>query len=374
VEGVAVAGARPDPGFWRGRRVLVTGHTGFKGAWLVLWLRELGASVTGISAGPPTDPSLFVAARAGDGIEDRRGDVRDAPAVRSAFDARPEVAIHLAAQPLVRRSFEHPLATYETNVMGTVNFLEALRSAPETRTAIVVTSDKCYAPRADGAPCREGDPLGGTDPYSSSKACAELVTTAYRHSFPGAAAVASARAGNVIGGGDSAEDRLIPDAMRAALAGRELVVRNPDAVRPWQHVLNPLCGYLLLAERLWDDASAAGAWNFGPDPSDELPVRRVADRVCELWGEGLRWIEAGEGGRPETAILRVDSEKARRELGWGPAWDLEQALAATVEWTRAVRDGADAGVACTNQIARYSRPSNVRGDAETSVLPSRFQL
>ena len=366
--GVAIAAATPDPGFWRGRRVLLTGHTGFKGAWFVLWLHELGASVTGLSAGPPTDPSLFAAARAGEGIDDRRGDVRDAAAVRSAFDgARPEVAIHMAAQPLVRRSFEDPVATYETNVMGTVHFLEALRSAPEARAAIVVTSDKCYQPRPDGAPCREHDPLGGTDPYSASKACAELVTAAHRLADPAGPRLASARAGNVIGGGDWGEDRLLPDVVRATLAGRRVPVRNPGAVRPWQHVLNPLSGYLLLAERLWEDPSAAGAWNFGPDPGDDLPVRRVADRLCRLWGGGLRWTADVEGGPPETAILRVDSGKARRELGWRPAWGLEQALAATVEWTRAVHDGGDARRVCREQIAGYAAALTRNKRANASI-------
>jgi len=279
----------------------------------------------------------------------------------------------MAAQSLVRRSFAEPVETYATNVMGTVHVLDAARRDGDVRVVVVVTSDKCYENREWVWGYREEEPMGGHDPYSNSKGCAELVTAAYRSSFDGPA-IASGRAGNVIGGGDWAEDRLVPDAMRAALAGRELLVRNPDAVRPWQHVLNPLSGYLLLAERLWDDPSAAGAWNFGPDPGDDLPVRRVADRLCDLWGAGLRWTAAVDRGHPETAILRVDSGKARRELGWRPIWKLEHALAATVEWTRAVRDGADAQATCTDQIARYSRLSNVRGAAETSALPSRFQL
>ena len=364
----------PEPAFWRGRRVLVTGHTGFKGAWLVLWLRELGAAVTGFSLDPPTDPSLYAAARVGDGIDEMRGDVCEAAAVHRAFQAsRAEVVIHMAAQPLVRRSFRDPLGTYATNVMGTVHVLEALRAAPDARAAVVVTSDKCYEPRADGAPCREDDRLGGRDPYSSSKACAELVTAAYRGSFPGVAATASGRAGNVIGGGDWAPHRLVPDAIRAALAGEELVVRNPDAVRPWQHVLGPLSGYLMLAERLWDDRSAASAWNFGPDRGDELPVRQVADRACELWGEGLRWTASGDGGPPETAVLRLDSAKARQELGWRPAWDLDRALAATVDWHRAVRDRADAREVCAVQIADYAAALASGKRAEPASHPSAIR-
>jgi CDP-glucose 4,6-dehydratase len=254
----------------------------------------------------------------------------------------------------VRRSFDEPLATYEANVMGTANVLDALRDAPDARAVVVVTSDKCYEPRADGAPCREGDALGGADPYSSSKACAELVTAAYRRSFAGGPAIASARAGNVIGGGDWAADRLVPDAMRAALAGRELVVRNPGAVRPWQHVLNPLAGYLELARRLWDDPRAAAPWNFGPEAGDELAVSEIADRLCALWGEGLGWRAEGDGGPPETAVLRLDSAKAREQLGWVPGWDLDAGLRATVGWFRAVRDGDDPDGVCKRQIAEYA--------------------
>jgi CDP-glucose 4,6-dehydratase len=344
-----------DAAFWSGRRVLVTGHTGFKGGWTCLWLTELGAEVAGLSLDPPTEPSLFEAARVAGGIDDRRGDVRDPDTVRAAVDGtRPEVVIHMAAQPLVRRSFEDPLGTYEVNAMGTANVLEALRAAPDARVAIVVTSDKCYEPPADGAPCREGDPLGGADPYSSSKACAELIAGAYRRSFPTGAAIGSARAGNVIGGGDWAADRLVPDAMRAALGGGELTVRNPDAVRPWQHVLNPVSGYLELAERLWDAPADAGPWNFGPDAADELPVSAIADRICGLWGDGLGWRAAGDGGPPETPVLRLDSTKARDELGWAPAWDLDDALRATVDWFRATRDGADAREVSARQIADYA--------------------
>jgi CDP-glucose 4,6-dehydratase len=350
-----VEGVEVDPAFWSGRRVLVTGHTGFKGGWLCLWLRELGASVTGFSLAPPTEPSLYAAARVGERVEELHGDVSDAAAVRAAVqEAQPEVVVHMAAQPLVRRSFADPVGTFAANVMGTAHVLEALRSARDARVAVVVTSDKCYEPRADGAPCREGDPLGGADPYSASKACAELVCAAHRHSFPDPPVVATVRAGNVIGGGDWADDRLVPDAMRAALAGGELLVRNPDAVRPWQHVLCPLSGYLALAERLWEDPSAAGPWNFGPDPGDELPVHALAERLSSLWGEGLRWRPSPEDGPPETAVLRVDSGKAREQLGWAPAWHLDDALEATVDWFRAVAGGADGRSVCKAQIADYA--------------------
>jgi CDP-glucose 4,6-dehydratase len=350
--GAAVAGL-VDAGPWRGRRVLVTGHTGFKGSWLALWLQELGADCLGFGLGPPGEPSHWVEARVGEGVEERRGDVRDRDAVeRAVRELRPELVLHLAAQPLVRRSFADPVGTYETNVLGTANVLAACGDAA---AVVVVTSDKCYAPRPDGAPCVEGDPLGGADPYSSSKACAELVASAWRDSFGASGpAIATARAGNVIGGGDWAEDRLVPDAMRAALAGRPLAVRNPEAVRPWQHVLNPLAGYLALAGRLLGGEDVAEAWNFGPRHDDELPVRAIADRVREHWGQGFEWRAQGDGGPPETAVLRLDSAKARDRLGWEPAWDLDEGLAATVDWFRAWSGGADARETSLAQIRAFA--------------------
>ena len=345
-----------DPTFWRGRRVLVTGHTGFKGAWLVLVLSELGAEVSGYGMGPPSSPSLFEAADVGSRVDSVEGDVRDLDALHAAVArSRPEVLFHLAAQALVRRSYDDPVGTYTTNVIGTANVLEATRKANELRVAVVATSDKCYRLPDDGRPRNEDDPLGGDDPYSSSKACAELVTAAYRDSFADeGAAIASVRAGNVIGGGDWAADRLVPDAMRAALDGGAFVVRNPDAVRPWQHVLCPLAGYATLAERLWEDRDAAGAWNFGPDPGGDGPVREVADRVCRLWDDGLTWrTGGGDGHRPEARILRVDSAKARERLGWAPRWGLDEALAATVDWFRAYRDGADLREVTLAQVQEY---------------------
>ena len=317
--------------------------------------------MSGFGLAAPTEPSLYAAARVGESLAgERTGDVRDRAAVAEAVaELAPDVLFHLAAQPLVRLSFERPVETYETNVTGTANVLDAAMRAG-VRAAVVVTSDKCYAPRADGAPCREGDPLGGADPYSSSKACAELVAAAWRQSFGGGdPAIATVRAGNVIGGGDWAADRLVPDAMRAALAGEPLRVRNPGAVRPWQHVLNPLSGYLEVAQRLGEDPAAADAWNFGPAAGDELPVSALADRLAGLWGEGLEWRAEGDGGPAETAVLRLDSAKASERLGWEPRWHLDEALSATVDWFRAVGAGADARAITAAQIAGFGAAPGV---------------
>jgi CDP-glucose 4,6-dehydratase len=346
-----------DAGFWRGRRVLVTGHTGFKGAWLTLWLTELGAHVRGLSDGVPTEPSLYALARVGDGIDDVRADVRDYDAVRRAV-AGQEVVIHMAAQALVRRSFRDPRATYETNVMGTVNVLEAARVDGAVRAVVNVTSDKCYDNREQGRPFVEDDPKGGHDPYSSSKGAAELVADAYHRSFfapdPDGPRLGSARAGNVIGGGDWSEDRLIPDIMRGAVAGEEIRVRNPTAVRPWQHVLNPLAGYLELAQALHASPDAAGGWNFGPALDDVQPVSWITDRIAELWPEELRRV-VDPGPHPHEAhFLALDSTKARERLGWTPRWGLHEALRRTVEWYRAVRDGADARATTLEQIGVYA--------------------
>lgn len=335
-----------QPSFWQGRRVLVTGHTGFKGAWLALWLAELGAQVHGFSDAVPTDPSLFELARVGALVDDRRGDVRDADAVQATVAAvRPEVVFHLAAQAFVRRSFSDPRETYETNVMGTVNVLDAVRTSDDVRVVVNVTSDKCYDNRELGHPFREDDPKGGHDPYSNSKGCAELVADAYLRSFfapdPDGPRLASGRAGNVIGGGDWGEDRLIPDIMRGALAGAPIAIRNPESVRPWQHVLNPLSGYVLLAERLWADAAFAGGWNFGPDPGDAQPVAHVVERVTARWPGELRWdLDAGPHPH-EAQTLLLDSTKAHERLGWSPGWGLDAGIDATVAWYAALRDGAD---------------------------------
>lgn len=352
------AGGSVDAAFWRDRRVLLTGHTGFKGAWLSLWLESLGARLTGFSDGVPTDPSLFVLARVGEGMESVEGDVRDPAAVAAALAAAaPEVVIHMAAQPMVRRSFAEPRATYETNVMGTVNVLDAVRRADGVRVVVNVTSDKCYENREWDWGYREDEAMGGHDPYSSSKGAAELVTSAYRRSFfgdPDGPRLASARAGNVIGGGDWGEDRLVPDVMRAVLAGEAVRVRNPNAIRPWQHVVNPLSGYLVLAQALWEDPAAAAGWNFGPTDEEARPVGALVERLAALWPERVRWT-VDDGPHPhEARYLKLDSAKARTRLGWRPPAPLAVALAATVDWYRELDAGADMRRVTLDQLARLT--------------------
>jgi CDP-glucose 4,6-dehydratase len=345
-----------DPDFWMRRRVLITGHTGFKGAWLSLWLQSLGAELTGLAPGPPTQPSLYELAGGGAGMRERAVDVRDGAGVREALhELAPEIVLHLAAQPMVRRSLRDPAMTYEVNVMGTVNVLEAVRLLGDrVRAVVVVTSDKCY--ENPGLPKRfaESDPLGGDDPYSSSKACAELVAAAYRRSFfdEGSPALASARAGNVIGGGDWGEDRLLPDIVRAVHTGEPLRVRNPQAVRPWQHVLNPLSGYLQLAQALWD-GEAARAWNFGPREDDVRTVSWIVEQLGSLWSGALRWEIDESANPPEAGHLALDSSDAERILGWHPVWDLEDALELIVEWHRAQQAGADMRAVSLDQITRF---------------------
>ncbi len=348
--------------FWAGRRVLVTGHTGFKGSWLTLLLSDLGAQVTGYALDPPTDPSLFEAARVAEGVESVIGDVGDAAAVEALVRRTdPGVVVHMAAQSLVRESYREPLETYRVNVMGTVSVLEALRRVPGRRSVVVVTSDKCYENLERMEGYRESDRLGGRDPYSNSKACAELAASAYRDSFfPPAdrakhgVALATARAGNVIGGGDWAKDRVVPDIVNAIGAGRPARIRNPHAHRPWQHVLDALWGYVVLAERL-DRAPAehAEAWNFGPSSSSVLPVGRLADDVCRLWGGGARWV-TDEGPHPhEAARLQLDSTKSRTRLGLPPSLDYETAMAWTVDWYRAFHAGADMREFTMSQIRAF---------------------
>jgi CDP-glucose 4,6-dehydratase len=347
----------PDPAFWRGRRVLVTGHTGFKGAWLVLWLHRMGAEVSGLALAPPSEPSLFELARVGELCTSHAVDVRDAEAVAGAVgEARPDVVFHMAAQSLVRRSFREPLETYDVNVMGTVHVLDAVRRHGGTPVVVNVTSDKCYENQEWEWGYREDDPVGGHDPYSSSKGCAELVTTSFRNAFfsgERGPRLASARAGNVIGGGDWGEDRLVPDIMRGALAGEPIEVRRPDAVRPWQHVMNPLSGYLVLAEALAADASYATAFNFGPPDEDARPVSWVVDRLAERWPGELD-CRTGAGGQPhEAGWLKLDSSRARTRLGWRPRWDLARALDAVVDWYVALRRGADLREVTDGQIEAF---------------------
>ena len=328
--------ATPAP--WRGRRVLVTGHTGFKGGWLCAWLQSLGAKVAGYALDPPTDPSLFEDARIGEGMLDTRGDIRDAAATQAAiasFD--PEVLFHLAAQPIVKEGYRAPVDTYATNVVGTASVLEACRSAPSLRAVVVVTTDKCYENREWDRGYVETDALGGHDPYSNSKACAELVTDSFRRSFfaerSPAVGIATARAGNVIGGGDWAADPRIPDLMRAAPSGGETLIRNPDSTRPWQHVLEPLHGYLLLAEALLrDPAGFSEAWNFGPAEGGDRPVREVVEKLSALWPGGLRWRADGAAHAHEAGKLMLDSSKAMSRLGWRPRLPFDDSLRLTAAW------------------------------------------
>ena len=353
---------------WSGRRVLVTGHTGFKGSWLSLWLHQLGAEVTGFALPPPTEPSLFEAARIGEVMRDVRGDVRDLAALSDAVaDCRPEVIFHLAAQPLVRQSYAEPVETYATNVMGTVHALEAARRIGGVGAFVCITTDKCYENREWVWPYRETEPMGGHDPYSSSKGCAELVVSAYRRSFfpveaiaDGGMAVASVRAGNVIGGGDWATDRLVPDLVRAFAAEEPPAIRSPDAVRPWQHVLEALGGYLLIAERLLArDALFADAWNFGPAEDDARPVSWIVDRMRAAWGGAAAPVPFAGAVPHEAGLLRLDCSKARAHLGWRPSLPLGNALEWIVEWHKAVGGGDDARETTLRQIAEYRHRSGV---------------
>ena len=350
----------PNRDFWNGKRVLVLGHTGFKGSWLSLWLHRMGADVAGLSLPPPTKPSLFALAELERVVPTTYGDIRDLDVVTEEMhNWQPEIVFHLAAQALVRRSYRKPVETYATNVMGTVHVLEAARSTPCVRSVVVVTSDKCYENREWHWPYRETEAMGGHDPYSSSKGCAELVTAAYRRSYfavPGGrtVGVATARAGNVIGGGDWAKDRLLPDCMRALSTEQRIKIRNPHAVRPWQHVLEPLRGYLLLAERLDRDAAGFGdAWNFGPVEEDARPVSWVVSRVVEQWGEGAAWSSVSTDGPYEPASLKLDASRARMMLGWAPRLRLAEGLAWTVEWHRRLHAGTPAMTLIDEQLSCY---------------------
>lgn len=358
-----VTASSAQTGAWAGRRVFLTGHTGFKGGWLALWLASHGAQVRGYSLGPGTSPSFFQEVRVGDVVEDIRGDIRDAAALDSAMqNFAPEVVFHMAAQPLVRLSYVDPITTYETNVIGTARVLDAVRRTPSVRAVISVTTDKCYENKEWLWGYRETDPLGGYDPYSSSKACAEIVSAAYRQSyFPvekhaeHRVGVATARAGNVIGGGDWAQDRLLPDLVRGFLTGAPVAVRRPGAIRPWQHVLEPLHGYLTLAEKLLGDDAAryATAFNFGPSDEDAKPVGWIADRMVETWGDGSSWFHDGHPGAHEAGFLKLDASRARAELGWKPRLHLGQALDWLVEWYQAQNRGGNMQMFTLRQIRRY---------------------
>jgi CDP-glucose 4,6-dehydratase len=348
--------------FWREKRVLLTGHTGFKGSWLSLWLQQMGALVTGYALQPPTNPSLFEAAKVAQGMTSIIGDIRDADLlVQSMQNCSPDIVIHMAAQPLVRYSYLNPVETYSTNVMGTVHLLEAVRQTPSVRAVVNVTSDKCYENREWVWGYRESEPMGGFDPYSNSKGCAELVTSAYRSSYfnpdkvdEHKVALASARAGNVIGGGDWAADRLIPDILRAISDGKPVVIRNPRAIRPWQHVLEPLSGYLLLAQKLYEDrVNYAEGWNFGPSDEDARPVQWIVERLTELWGDGASWQLDGAEHPHEANYLRLDCSKANMRLHWQPRWHLDKALEMIVTWQRGWLEEQDMRGITLSQIEQY---------------------
>jgi len=356
--------AAPKVDFWRGKRVLVTGHSGFKGSWLTLALHRSGAKVTGISLPPLTTPSLFAEAKIDELCRSHFSDIRDAAGVAGLIrTARPEIIFHLAAQPLVRESYRDPLTTFETNVMGTANVLEALRGLDGVRVAVMVTTDKVYRTAEVPGSHREDDPLGGHDPYSASKAASEMVIESYRQSYLAEQplAVASARAGNVIGGGDWSEDRLIPDAVRAWQADKTLRVRRPDAGRPWQHVLEPVSGYVVLAQRLWERPSLAGAYNFGPELGEAVKVRDLVELACAAYGEGAVDYGDGNNGPPESGWLVLDAGKTESMLGFSQRWTLIEGVKRTMAWYRSFCEGADARELCLRDISDFS--SFVRGTA-----------
>jgi CDP-glucose 4,6-dehydratase len=351
------------PDFWRGKRVFLTGHTGFKGSWLALCLQALGSDVKGYALKPPTKPALFEVACVSEGMQSQIADIRDFATLRaSVAEFRPDIVIHMAAQPLVRTSYREPIDTYSTNVMGTVHLLEAVRACGGVRAVINVTTDKCYENREWIWGYREDEPMGGHDPYSSSKGCAELVTAAWRRSFfhdAGSAVLASARAGNVIGGGDWAEDRLVPDILRAFAEGRPVTIRHPRATRPWQHVLEPLSGYLVLAQALWTEGQAvAEAWNFGPAEGDAKPVSWIAERLVQDWGRGASWVLDEAPQLHEAGYLKLDCSKARDRLHWQPVWSLETALCHIVRWQQAWRVGTNMRDYCFGEIVEYQDERN----------------
>ena len=346
-----------NPSFWHGKRVLLTGHTGFKGSWLSLWLQAMGSELRGISLAPPTTPALFDVAKIAEGMDHQIADIRDFDKVNKLFaEFKPEIVIHMAAQPLVRLSYQQPIETYATNVMGTVHVLEAARHAGSVKAIVNITTDKCYENKEWLWGYREDEPMGGHDPYSNSKGCAELVSSAYRKSFLNQAgiAMATARAGNVIGGGDWALDRLVPDVLRALEQNQPALIRNPHATRPWQHVLEPLSGYLLLAEHLYNDGLAfAEGWNFGPNEDDAKPVQWIVEKLCEAWAHGATWaIQPGEHPH-EANYLKLDISKAKQKLHWHPRWPLQTALHHITTWHQAWLAGENMHNHCLQQISQY---------------------
>ena len=358
----AVEGVGVNPSFWQGKKVLVTGHTGFKGSWLSLWLQAMGAEVTGYALAPPTNPSLFEVAEVGLGMTSIIGDIRDLDKLQAVFaEYQPEIVIHMAAQPLVRYSYQNPVETYSTNVMGTVNLLEAVRNTTGVKAVVNITTDKCYENREWAWGYRENEPMGGYDPYSNSKGCAELVSAAYRSSFFNAdtytqhgVALATVRAGNVIGGGDWAQDRLIPDILAAFEQGKLVDIRNPHAIRPWQHVMEPLRGYLTLAEQLYVQGSSfAEGWNFGPNEEDARPVGWIVEQMAALWGNEAQWqIDTGEHPH-EAHYLKLDISKARSRLDWHPALRLNDALKLIIDWSKQRQAGANVRQLTLAQINHY---------------------
>ncbi|MCK5537450.1 MAG: CDP-glucose 4,6-dehydratase [Bacteroidales bacterium] len=344
--------------FWKGKKVLITGHTGFKGSWLSLWLQQVGADVIGYALKPPTRPSLFEVAKVANGMTSIIGDIRELKHLQDVIiQYQPEIIFHLAAQALVRYSYEHPVETYATNVMGTVHLLEAVRQVKGIKVVVNITSDKCYENKEWVWGYRENEPMGGYDPYSNSKGCAELVTSAYRQSFfntQNTVALASARAGNVIGGGDWASDRLIPDIMQAIIDKKSVIIRNPQAIRPWQHVLEPLHGYLVLAEKLWENGTIyADAWNFGPLESDAKPVQWIVEQLTHMWSDKASWILDNKKQPHEANYLKLDCAKANTNLGWYPKWNLEATLQNIISWYQAYQQQQDMQKITLKQIEHY---------------------
>lgn len=355
-----------DASFWKGKRVFITGHTGFKGSWLTLWLESMGAELKGFSLNPPTTPSLYESASVDDLIDSTIGDIRDFEKLHAAIaEFKPEIVFHMAAQPLVRLSYDEPVETYSTNVMGTVHLLEAVKRVGGVKAVVNITSDKCYENREWVWGYREHEAMGGYDPYSNSKGCAELVASAYRNSFFNekdyarhGVALASVRAGNVIGGGDWAKDRLIPDILRSFENQQTVIIRNPHAIRPWQHVLEPLSGYIAIAQRLYNEGPAfAEGWNFGPREDDAMPVQFIVEAMVKIWGEGAAWLLDGDEHPHEAHYLKLDCSKARMRLGWQPRWNLVETLERIVKWHKAWIAGEDMLIRTRNEISEYMNTS-----------------